>query len=332
MNARQQILCIVLIIGLVACQPSTHLNTAHAQYAVFGTVVEVKVRHAPNLSVDDTLAELDQLFQQLHQAWHPWAPGTLTQLNAALLTGQWVQWDPNLSDLLVQAQALEQATDGRFNAALGQLSGLWGFHTSHYPILSPPPSAEAIDRLMSTKPSTLEIQREDRGPEGIWVRTTNPSIGLDFSGMAKGAAAELACNLLVSRGWPESLVNLGGDVLVCGPSTQSWRVAIGHPQQGIIEVIEVAERLAVFTSGQYYRYGEWNGKRYAHVLNPATGYPIEHILQATAIHHDAVVADAAATALVVAGVDHAQALSERLRLKQWSVVDEAGEIQWMGRD
>ncbi len=86
----------------------------------------------------------------------------------------------------------------------------------------------------------------------------------------------------------------------------------------------------MFTSGQYYRYGEWSGERYAHVLDPKTGYPIEHVMQATAIHPDPLIADAAATALVVAGSDHAQVLAKAVGLKQWLIVDDQGQLVWSG--
>ncbi|HEY7906838.1 MAG TPA: FAD:protein FMN transferase, partial [Wenzhouxiangella sp.] len=199
----------------------------------------------------------------------------------------------------------------------------------NYPITTPPPTLAEIDALINAKPSTDDIdERRDQFGETL-IRTNNPSIGLDFSGLAKGAAAGLACDVLAKAGFQDALVNLGGDVLVCGATSAPWRVAIKDPRAGVLEVLEVSERLAVFTSGQYYRYGEWDGERYAHVLNPATGYPIEHILQATAIHPDPVLADAAATALVVAGFDQAKELGQTLGLEQWLLVDEAGDQLWM---
>lgn len=315
--------------GLAGCQPQPEWHTSRAEYAVFGTTVEVAVRHAPNQSVDAPLAELDQLFQTLHRDWHPWAPGALTELNQALTKGTWTRLNPSLVDLLQSSQTLEIQTDGYFNAAIGSLVRLWGFHTSNYPITQPPPSAEAIADLVAQQPSTQQIEVQATETNQVQVRTQNPSISLDFSGIAKGAAAELACDLLGQSGFEDALVNLGGDVLVCGAGQQPWRVAIKDPREGVLEVLEINRRLAVFTSGQYYRYGEWDGERYAHVLDPKTGHPIQHILQATAIHPDPMVADAAATALVVAGTEKAERLGKQLGLEQWLLVDETGQSQWI---
>lgn len=320
---------VLIGVGLVGCQPQPEWLTSRAEYAVFGTTVEVVVRHAPDQSVDASLAELDRLFQILHRDWHPWAPGALTELNQALSTTTWTRLDPSLVDLLRASQTLETQTDGYFNAAIGSLVRLWGFHTSDYPITTPPPSAEAISDLVARKPSAQQIEWRENENNELEVRTQNTSIGLDFSGIAKGAAAGLACDLLGQSGFEDALVNLGGDVLVCGVSQQPWRVAVKDPREGVLEVLEINRRLAVFTSGQYYRYGEWGGERYAHVLDPATGYPIKHILQATAIHPDPIVADAAATALVVAGTEKAEHLGKQLGLERWLLVDEYGQSQWM---
>lgn len=319
-----------LTVGLAGCQPAVEQTSA--AYRVFGTEAQVTVRHSASQSPDEILSELGQHFQRLHRDWHPWEPGALTALNEGLHTGDWVSISPDLLELLEKAQTYEVDTQGEFNAAIGRLVRLWGFHTSNYPITTPPPTASEIDGLIRTKPSTLDIHRRI-GPSGeVLIQSHNESIGLDFSALAKGAAAGQACDLLMQAGFNDALVNLGGDVLVCGPTDTPWRVAIRDPRSGILEVLEVSERLAVFTSGQYYRYGQWAGERYAHVLNPATGYPIEHILQATAIHPDPILADAAAKALVVAGFEQAKSLGQTLGLEEWLVVDEAGDVLRMSRD
>ncbi len=316
-----------LTLGLAACQPPVVKTSA--EYRVFGTEAEVSVRHPANQSPEVVLSELDRFFQRLHRDWHPWEPGALTDLNQSLQTGDWTPISSDLLSLLKAAKEMEARTGGRFNAAIGRVVGLWGFHTSNYPITTPPPTPTEIDALISAKPSTDDIEKRRNSSSEVLIQTSNSSIGLDFSGLAKGAAAGLACDLLIEAGFQDALVNLGGDVLVCGAASTPWRVAIKDPRAGVLEILEVSKRLAVFTSGQYYRYGEWDGQRYAHVLDPATGHPIEHILQATAIHPDPILADAAATALVVAGFDTAKELGQTLGLEQWLLVDEAGDQLWM---
>lgn len=310
-----------LCLGVIACTHPT--APARATFPVFGTLVEVQIRHAQGQRTDEAFAQLEDLFDRLHQDWHPWEPGALTELNERLATGQWVPINDDLRDLLVASQAMEELSQGHFNAGIGQLVQLWGFHTSEYPITEPPPSAAEINTLVQTAPSAwaIEIRTDEEGK--TWAWSDSVSVALDFSGIGKGGAAQKACQLLRSLDLSDALVNLGGDVMVCGEATVPWRVAIKDPDGGILEVIEVTEPIAVFTSGQYYRYGDWDGTRYAHILDPRTGYPVGHIMQATAIHQDPLLADAAATALVVAGPEMTDALAKEMRLSKWIVVSDA---------
>lgn len=320
-----------LILGLASCQPhGSSFTTSSASYSVFGTIAEVQIRHPNSDTPDEALVALDQMFQRLHRDWHPWEVGALMNLNHRLNSGEWTPIASDLWTLLQASQTMEALTEGHFNAAIGELVNLWGFHTSVYPITEPPPAPRDIEQLSQLHPSTLTIAHRGDETSGFEISTDNTATRLDFSGIAKGGAAKKACELLLSMGFEDALVNLGGDVMICGPATKPWRVAIKDPKAGVLEVLEIAEPLAVFTSGQYYRYGEWSGERYAHVLDPKTGYPIEHVMQATAIHPDPLIADAAATALVVAGSDHAPVLAKAVGLKQWLIVDDQGQLIWSG--
>ena len=322
-------LYVALSLMLVSCQPSSErLVVTRTTIPVFGTLTEVQIRHPKGEPPTEAVQALEQLFQRLHKDWHPWEPGALTELNKRLMLGDWTTIPNDLYVLLATSQRMEMLSEGAFNAAIGQLVSLWGFHTSEYPITEPPPSPEAISKLVNKTPSTLGILHRENARGETEIMTPEVGLRLDFSGIAKGGAAQLACDLLNEYGLGDALVNLGGDVMICGKAAKPWRVAIKDPRAGVLEIIEVSEPMAVFTSGQYYRWGEWQGERYAHVLNPKTGYPIEHVLQATAIHADPLIADAAATALVVAGPMRASALGQTLGLSQWGLVDDEGNIRW----
>ena len=317
----------VIALFLVACsrgEPPLH----QTRYAVFGTVVEVSVRSFDASAVELALAELGQDLQRAHQDWHPWRPGALTELNAALLAstehGQAVALSGDLRTLIEASQTMEQRSGGAFNAAIGRLVGLWGFHTSHYPITDPPPLPVRVQALASQAPSSLAVRLTEQG-----AISDNPVVAFDFSGIAKGVAAELACQRLVQYGLEDALINLGGDVMSCGRGVRPWRVAVADPRSSgrteISTVIELDQRMAVFTSGSSQRFGEWDGQRYAHILDPRTGFPLGHALQATVIDPDPVLADAAATALVVAGPDGWRELAQAMAVQAVIVIDESGQ-------
>ena len=125
------------------------------------------------------------------------------------------------------------------------------------------------------------------------------------------------------------MINAGGDLVTLGhaPDEHPWRVAIRHPQRnGQIAWLEVYGSEAVFTSGNYERYREHNGIRYPHIIDPRTGGAVQEIASATVVHRDAALADAAATALVVAGSKHWRDVAERLGVDQAMVVDAQGRI------
>ena len=112
----------------------------------------------------------------------------------------------------------------------------------------------------------------------------------------------------------------------CGSGDHSWRVGIRDPDGGVLAGVTIGDG-AVFTSGNYHRYGEFDGTRYAHILDPRTGRPVDHVAQVTVIHADPVRADAAATALVVAGPEDWPAVARDMGIGQVLVVDAAGNLQ-----
>ncbi|MGB0513643.1 MAG: FAD:protein FMN transferase, partial [Wenzhouxiangellaceae bacterium] len=284
-------LIFLLLLGCRGPEPSRR-----AAFAVFGTEVEVIVRAGRGIDVDGLFARLGARLQVLHRELHPWEDGALMALNRALAEGRPHRTTATIADLLRRGRALERDSLGAYNPAIGDLVHLWGFHTSEYPIISPPPAPGEIEALLERRPSTDALNLQ-----GVLVTPHSRAVRLDFSGLAKGWAAADLCAMIGAAGFSDALVNSGGDVMVCGATETSWRVAIRDPAGGVLETREIDRPMAVFTSGNYYRYAEFEGERYAHILDPATGFPVDAILQATVIDPDPVRADAAATALVVAG-------------------------------
>jgi len=305
---------------LAACggQPAEH----RAEYAVFGTVVEMQLRGAEETTANSIFAELGETLQRMHHELHPWQEGELAEINRALASSVDAPVGEDIEALIAASKELETASRGTFNPAIGALVSLWGFHTSDYPITRPPPEDADIDALLAERPSMRQVAVL----EGV-ARSTNPLVRLDFSGIAKGLAARRACQLAERHAVPSAMINLGGDVMVCAVDDKPWRVAIRDPAGGVLETIEVDRPLAVFTSGNYYRYGDFNGQRHAHVLDPNTGHPVGEVMQATAMDPDPLTADAAATALVVVGPEHWREIAHSMQIEQAIIVDAAGQVE-----
>jgi len=294
----------------------------HAEFLVFGTIMEVKTWGADDDQAARLFSELQQMFQAMHRDWHAWEPGQLAEINRAFATGQSARADARIIELVRRSQAIEQGTKGRFNPAIGQLIALWGFHTSEFPVIGPPPDGEAIERLLVPAPSTADII-----VDGLELRSTNPMVRLDFGGIAKGYAVDLAIGVLRDAGIANAIVNAGGDLRAMGVrGDRPWRVAVRKPGGGVIGAIEVSGDEALFTSGNYERFRQDETRRYPHILDPRTGWPVQDVASVTVVAGEGLLADAAATALVVAGIEDWPVVTRALGLDQVMVVDEAGTV------
>jgi len=313
-----KLLITLLLLGLVAC---TEPQDRRAVFYVFGTTVEITLRDTDEETASAAFGMLQQRFQSMHRDWHAWEPGHLTNINQAFSEGRKIVIQDDIATLIRRSQALETATGGRFNPAIGGLIALWGFHTSDYPIVGPPPTPAAISAWLETNPSSLDIRIE-----GKQASSSNPAVQLDFGGIAKGYAVDIARNLLIDMGITSAIINAGGDLRAFGGNEQPWKIAVRKPGGGVIGGINVSADEAVFTSGNSRRFRQDQQKRYPHILDPTTGWPASGLSAATVVTGDGALADAAATALLVAGKRDWPKVASALGLDTVLVIDEQGNL------
>lgn len=313
------VLLLLLLLLLAGCsRPALY----EAKVYVFGTLADISVwgadEKAARAAVDAVAAD----FQRMHHEWHAWEPGPLVELNAAIAAGQSAPVPSSIVPLIERSQEIYLRSEGLFNAGIGRLLNLWGFQSSERPS-GPPPSREAIAALLAENPAMTDLELKD----GV-LRSTNPAVQLDFGGIAKGYAVELALARLRSFGIDNAIVNAGGGLGVIGRhGDRPWRVGVRHPQgQGVLASLEVRDGEHVHTSGNYERFREHEGLRYAHILDPRTGWPVDSITSCTVISRDGTLADAAATALVIAGRDDWHRLAVKMGIKYVMLVGEDGTI------
>jgi len=299
------------------------------QSYAFGTLVTIHVYDARRDEYAAALEELHAAFRRLDRDWYPWPkpdggePGELRRINTALAAGRTVDVSPDLADLIRRSVELEQRTGGRFNPAIGRLTELWGFND----LLQPdwrPPSPAAVAALVDAGLSGEQLYWQD---ESLGSRST--AVMLDLGGIAKGALLAVSGRILRSHGIANAVVDIGGDLVVLGDiHGRAARIGIRSPREpGVVGWIDAAPGEAVVSSGDYERYFEFEGRRYAHILDPATGYPVDRTAAVTVVHDDPTLADAAATALVVAGIDEFDQTCERLGIKFALLVDSSGELR-----
>lgn len=308
----------LLVIAACAAEPNEH----RAEFFVFGTLLEVTIHDAGEAQANEAFTLLQGEFQDMHHEWHAWEPGLLTDINAAFAEGLPVTASPAIVEMTRRSQIIEQQSAGRFNPAIGALIRLWGFHTSEYPIEGPAPDQLSIDELLSFNPSSLDIHFD-----GLVMESDNPAVQLDFGGIAKGHAIDMACDTLKGLGINNAIVNAGGDLRAIGRhGDRAWRVAVRDPAGGIIGALEAGQDEAIFTSGNYERFRREADKRYPHILDPRTGWPVDELASVTVATTEGTLADAAATALIVAGLDEWVDVARALGLDKVLLVNEDGQV------
>jgi thiamine biosynthesis lipoprotein len=200
-------------------------------------------------------------------------------------------YSKDVGEMLLVARAIYRAADGAFDVSLKPVIRAWGFGTPEHEYRVPPD--DEIQELLANR------------SEDVFTFPEIDIESIDFGGIAKGYASDLAAERLRLKGVKSAMISLGGNVYAVGkrPDGAPWNVAVQDPDDpgGYIGTLKLTDTSAV-TSGGYQRYFERDGKKYHHIIDPATGYPAESGLSSvTVVCESGAVADALSTALFVMG-------------------------------
>lgn len=316
-----------MLVAVLLCTQflcSCSRDTQSHQFFVFGTMVDIKLVADNQQLEQQVVTEIHQQFRDMHRDLHAWKPGPLVRLNRCLASGQWCEVAPDTAQLIMESTVWTERSNGLFDPGIGALVSLWGFHTDDYPITDPPPNRNSVDALVRSQPSVLHLRWNAQGQ----VRSTNTTTQLDFGGFAKGVAVDKAVEIAAEAGVTDLIANAGGDLRAVGSDHgRPWRIAIRRAfGDGHLGGILTDGDDAIFTSGVYQRYGEFDGERYAHIIDPSTGQPVSELLSATVIADSGAAADAAATALVVAGPGGWRDIARQLAIDEALVVTGDGKV------
>jgi thiamine biosynthesis lipoprotein len=294
----------------------------HRQFFALGTLIDITIYGSAADTAERAATEIEQLFTRLHADWHAWQPGTLQATNRRLAMLESFPADPELLPLLHTANRLSRLSDGLFNPAIGELIALWGFHSDARPD-GPPPDNDRILELIRQNPSVSDIILQDGH-----LHSHNPAVRYDLGAVAKGYAIDRGIELLQTHGIDNAILNAGGDLRATGRhGDRPWRIGIRDPRgPGVLAAIELGDDESVFTSGDYERFFDHDGTRYHHIIDPRTGYPADTVTSVTVIHTDAATADAAATALFVAGPELWQIIARQMGIRYVMLIDHNGTI------
>ncbi len=223
--------------------------------------------------------------------------------------------------IVKRAVAYSAEFHGAFDVTIGPVTELWGFNSDREVTI---PRQDTLQMLLPL----VNYRQVVLSETDTTVFLTRRGMRLDLGGIAKGYAIDRAAAVLKNHGLSHFLINAGGDIYACGYKWQDepWLLGIQHPRkpQELLATFEVHD-MAVATSGDYERYRIIDGKRYHHILNPATGFPSRMCESVSVFARSAEEADALATCLFVLGYEKAPDILPGKRV-QTVIVDGSGGL------
>ena len=205
------------------------------------------------------------------------------------------------------ALSISRLTEGRYDITLEPVIDLWGFSRDKP---TPTPTNAAIEQALQQSGHHQLVR------VGQTIRKRLPGLSLDVSSLAKGYAVDKLGELVESRGISRYLVDIGGELRARGTRADgnAWQVGIENPNGDVRQAIALQDT-QIATSGSYRNYRMENGKRLSHIIDGATGRPINHrLVSVSVVHESTMLADAWATALLVVGEERAKQLIEQQAL------------------
>lgn len=308
-RVRIMILCTLVVI-LPACNQADRKNrnkadyTYHQEYGeIFHTSFHVKYAYDRSL-YNEIMTELDKFDQSLN----PFKENSLiTKINR----NEPVEPDSFFVAVFNKAMEVSRITDGKFDITIAPFVNAWGF---------------GFKNMDNVTPQLIDSLKQFVGYEKIKIENgkivkTDPRVQLNASAIAKGYACDVIANLLKRYGVENYMIEIGGEIAMQGKNDKGecWRIGIDKPvddSAGMIHELQTILSLCdkcVATSGNYRNYYVKNGKKYAHTIDPQTGYPSDqNILSATVIADDCMTADAYATAFMASGVEKSKTFAKRV--------------------
>ncbi len=299
----KKLFSLLLVLSLfLSCQVKEKWQTS--TLLVFDTLCEIKV-FCSSAKFKSCQEEVQRIFSKVESSFSPGAADYSS---------------PLVINLFHRALQVSQDSEGCFDITVGPLSRLWGFFNKSNLL----PSPEKIK-------STLKYVGIEKILEQDGALVLLQGMELDWGGIAKGLAVDLASQSLIKMGVSSGFINAGGDLCCWGknPDSQPWQVGIKHPRKsGFLGVLSL-ENLAAATSGDYQRFFEVNGVRYHHIFDPKTGYPAQGKQSVTVIGPEAVFCDALSTALFVS--QKPERILEKYPEYGAILVDSKGNLSFAGK-
>ncbi len=295
------------IIFLMACGQGSKKNNwtyFHDQGEVFATNYSIKYDYHRSLQ-----EEIEETFQSFNLSLNPFMDNSII---SKVNRNEPVKLDSLFITVFNKSEEVHKNSGGKFDITVSPLINAWGF---------------GFNNIDNVTPEIIDSLREFVGHEKISIDSegnivkSDPRVQINTSAIAKGYACDIIAKLLEHHGIENYMVSIGGEISAKGKNDRGdcWRIQVDKPiddATGLIHEPQVILSLcdkSLATSGNYRNFYISDGKKYAHTIDPHTGYPSQNdILSATVIADDCMTADAYATAFMALGSEESKKLATNL--------------------
>lgn len=273
---------------------------------VFGTIYHITYQSDEDLQtgIEAELKKVDNEFSMFNKQ------STVSKINRGD--------KPELSDMFCElwnlSSRINKDTNGAFDVTVAPLVNAWGFGFKSGQM----PDKAQVDSLKQYI-GMDKLKLVNVGGKR-YIEKANKNIMVDFSAIAKGFGSDVVARYLESKGIQNFMIEIGGEVVTKGmsPKRLPWKIGVTKPSDDkaqanneIQTILNITDK-AMATSGNYRNFYYKNGKKYAHTIDPKSGYPVQHsLLSSTVLAKTCAEADAYATSFMVMGIDKAEKIIDR---------------------
>ena len=295
---------------VASCNPQKEIVISGQTMA---TTYNIKVVKPFFKSLSELKGKIKQRLEDLNRSMSTYlAQSEISQFNDLKNSDEKFKISEDLFQIMLVAERLYQRTDGAWDGTVNPLVNLWGFGRAGRKNTIPP-KAQILKLLSTIGFNHIQLSMDSH------LIKRKASISLDLGSIAKGYAVDQIAKLIKYNGINNFLVEIGGEVYASGfrMDGKSWRIGINkpHPEASydqVYKVIAIKDK-AFATSGDYRNFFTVNGKRFSHIIDPRTGYPVDNgVVSVSIIADTCVFADGLATAVMVLGHEKGLELINRL--------------------
>jgi thiamine biosynthesis lipoprotein len=308
-------------LALTACEQRDPV--ARGQLDAFGGDVDITLIGVNRGRADEITRLLAEDLRLMERAWDPTGDGPLARVNQRFNEGAApFAAPPSVLPILRLSQALSAHSDDLFNPAIGHVVRAWGLESGNRDCVRPVDD-ELIALVIEARPRMSDVRIDD-----IRIASSNTLVRLDFRDIRQGLAIDRLIARLKELGIDNASVSIDGKLRAIGSRDgRPWSVTVRGPGGGgVLATLDILGNEAAATVGGHGKTISHQGKTYPDVIDPRTGRPAEHTASVTVLHENASTADAAATALFVAGPREWHRIARQMGVRYVMLSDSEGRL------